>query len=65
MDKIRIRGGAVLEGEIPIGGSKNAGLPLMAASLLTDEALVLCNLPQLADMASMANLLDQHGVAQS
>ena len=63
MDKIRIRGGAVLEGEIPIGGSKNAGLPLMAASLLTDEALVLCNLPQLADTASMANLLEQHGVA--
>ena len=62
MDKIVIRGGAVLEGEIPIGGSKNAGLPVMAASLLTDEALVLCNLPQLADMKSMAGLLAQHGV---
>jgi UDP-N-acetylglucosamine 1-carboxyvinyltransferase len=62
MDKIRIRGGAVLEGEIPIGGSKNAGLPLMAASLLTDEALVLGNLPRLADMLSMSNLLAQHGV---
>jgi UDP-N-acetylglucosamine 1-carboxyvinyltransferase len=62
MDKIRIRGGAVLEGVIPIGGSKNAGLPLMAASLLTDEALVLCNLPHLADITSMANLLAQHGV---
>ena len=62
MDKIIIRGGAVLEGEIPIGGSKNAGLPVMAASLLTDEALVLCNLPQLADMKSMAVLLAQHGV---
>jgi UDP-N-acetylglucosamine 1-carboxyvinyltransferase len=64
MDRIRIRGGAALEGEIAIGGSKNAGLPAMAAALLTDEALVLSNLPRLADMMSMANLLDQHGVEQ-
>jgi len=62
MDKIRIRGGAVLEGEIAIGGSKNAGLPVMAASLLSDETLVLCNLPRLADMVSMTHLLAQHGV---
>ncbi|MEA2755641.1 MAG: UDP-N-acetylglucosamine 1-carboxyvinyltransferase [Aliidongia sp.] len=62
MDKIRIVGGAVLEGAIAIGGSKNAGLPLMAASLLSDEPLVLSNLPKLADMASMSNLLAQHGV---
>ncbi len=62
MDKIRIKGGASLHGTIPIGGSKNAGLPLMAASLLTDEPLVLSNLPRLADISSMATLLDQHGV---
>jgi UDP-N-acetylglucosamine 1-carboxyvinyltransferase len=62
MDRIRIRGGAALEGEIAIGGSKNAGLPVMAASLLCDETLVLCNLPQLADMVSMTRLLAQHGV---
>ena len=41
MDKIRIRGGRPLHGTIPIGGAKNAALPLMAASLLTDEPLVL------------------------
>lgn len=62
MDKIRIKGGTALHGTIPIGGSKNAGLPLMAASLLTDESLVLSNLPCLADINSMATLLDQHGV---
>ncbi len=62
MDKIRIRGGRPLNGIIPIGGSKNAALPLMAASLLSAEPLILCNLPHLADITSMANLLAQHGV---
>ena len=65
MDKIRIKGGIALHGVIPIGGSKNAGLPLMAASLLCSEPLVLCNLPHLADITSMANLLNQHGVEMS
>ena len=65
MDKIRIKGGVALHGVIPIGGSKNAGLPLMAASLLCPEPLVLCNLPHLADITSMANLLGQHGVEMS
>ena len=65
MDKIRIRGGVALHGVIPIGGSKNAALPLMAASLLSSEPLVLCNLPHLADITSMANLLNQHGVEMS
>ena len=41
MDRIRIRGGRPLSGEIAIGGAKNAALPLMAAGLLTDERLVL------------------------
>ncbi|HJU16221.1 MAG TPA: UDP-N-acetylglucosamine 1-carboxyvinyltransferase [Stellaceae bacterium] len=63
MDRIHIRGGVPLEGVIPIGGAKNAALPLMAASLLTRETLVLQNLPDLADIATMANLLVQHGVA--
>jgi len=62
MDKICIRGGIPLEGVIPIGGAKNAALPLMAASLLTSESLVLENVPALADIATMANLLVQHGV---
>src|SRR5271167_241967 len=63
MDKIRIRGGRPLSGEIVIGGAKNAGLPLMAAGLLTDERLVLSNVPLLADIQTMAALIAQHGVA--
>src|ERR1043166_6045926 len=63
MDRILLRGGVPLSGTIPIGGAKNAALPLMAASLLTVDPLVLSNLPDLADVATMANLLVQHGVA--
>ena len=63
MDKIRIRGGRPLSGEITIGGAKNAGLPLMAAGLLTDDRLTLTNVPVLADIHTMAALLEQHGVA--
>src|SRR5690348_13855030 len=62
MDRILIRGGTPLTGTIPIGGAKNAALPLMAASLLTAEPLVFANLPDLADIRTMANLLGQHGV---
>ena len=62
MDKIRIRGGRPLNGAIPISGAKNAALPLMTASLLTDETLTLANLPHLADIATLATLLAQHGV---
>ena len=63
MDRIRIRGGRPLGGEIAIGGAKNAALPLMAAGLLTDERLVLSNVPRLADIRTMADLLAQHGIA--
>ncbi|HLJ19972.1 MAG TPA: UDP-N-acetylglucosamine 1-carboxyvinyltransferase, partial [Stellaceae bacterium] len=62
MDRIVIRGGLPLSGAIPIAGAKNAALPLMAASLLTEETLVLGNLPELADIRTMADLLAQHGV---
>ena len=61
MDRIRIRGGRPLRGRIDISGAKNAALPLMAASLLTDQTLVLRNLPHLADIATMTHLLAQHG----
>jgi UDP-N-acetylglucosamine 1-carboxyvinyltransferase len=63
MDKIRIRGGARLNGEIPISGAKNAALPLMVAALMTDEPLVLTNVPKLADISFMADLLKSFGVA--
>jgi UDP-N-acetylglucosamine 1-carboxyvinyltransferase len=62
MEQIIIRGGRPLQGEIPISGAKNAALPLMAASLLTDQPLRLSNLPRLADIATLAALLRQHGV---
>ena len=62
MDRIRIRGGAPINGEIVISGAKNAALPLMAASLLSEGTLTLSNLPHLVDIATLANLLVQHGV---
>ncbi len=63
MDRIRIRGGRALSGEIAVGGAKNAALPLMAAALLTEQRLVLCNVPRLADIHTMGQLLQQHGIA--
>lgn len=62
MDRIRIRGGRQLKGSIRISGSKNASLPLMAAALLTDKKFTLHNVPRLADIATMMQLLQQHGV---
>ncbi len=61
MDAIRILGGVPLTGEIVIGGAKNAALPLMAATLLTDQPLTLINMPELVDISTMSNLLRQHG----
>ena len=63
MDRILIRGGKPLNGTIHISGAKNAALPLMAASLLSDETLTLANLPHLADISTMANLLAELGVS--
>lgn len=62
MDRLRIEGGIALRGEIEISGAKNAALKLMAAALLTDEELVLSNVPNLADVKTMEKLLAQHGV---
>ncbi len=63
MDRIRITGGAPLRGRIPIGGAKNAALPLMVAALLTDKPLTLRRVPRVADITTMAHLLVQHGVS--
>ena len=63
MDRIRIRGGRPLHGDIVIGGAKNAALPLMTAGMLTDARLVLTNVPRLADIATMSELVAQHGPA--
>ncbi len=62
MDRIRIIGGRSLSGTIPISGAKNATLPLMIASLLTDETLILENVPRLADVALLERILGNHGV---
>ena len=62
MDRIRIVGGARLNGTIPISGAKNATLPLMIASLLTEEPLILENVPRLADVIQLQRILGNHGV---
>ena len=61
MDRIQITGGQPLQGEIEIGGAKNAALPLMAASLLTAQCLTLRNLPIVADIHAMSALLAELG----
>ena len=65
MDRIRIVGGKPLQGTIRISGAKNAALPLMIASVLTDEPLTLENLPRLADVAMLVRILGNHGVDYS
>jgi UDP-N-acetylglucosamine 1-carboxyvinyltransferase len=62
MDRIRVGGGRRLKGSLPISGAKNAALPLMAASLLTEAPLTLTNVPNLADVTFMAEILRQLGV---
>ena len=61
MDKIKIRGGKKLEGKIYISGAKNAALPLICASLLTDETVTLTNMPMLSDIMAMNALLKELG----
>jgi len=62
MDKLIIEGGVRLNGEIRISGAKNSALPILAASLLTDEALTVGNLPHLHDITTMIELLGVMGV---
>ena len=62
MDKLRIRGGTPLRGELAAAGAKNAALPIMAAALLTRGSVRLVNVPELADIATMSKLLRGMGV---
>jgi len=62
MDRMRIIGGRPLNGTIPISGAKNATLPLMIASLLTEQTLILDNVPRLADVGLLERILGNHGV---
>mgnify|MGYP006228746399 FL=1 len=62
MDKIILTGGSKLSGKIDISGAKNAALPLMATTLLTNEKMFLENIPRLGDVGSMRELLEGVGV---
>ena len=62
MDKLLIKGGAALSGEVAISGAKNAALPILCAALLTAEPLHLTNVPQLNDISTMLRLLGGMGV---
>ena len=61
MDYFQIRGGAPLQGRIPISGAKNAALPILAATLLTDKVSTLSNVPHLNDITTMVELLGALG----
>ena len=62
MEKFIIQGGVPLSGEIVPAGNKNAALPILAACLLTDEELVIGNVPNIRDVQSMLGLLERLGV---
>jgi UDP-N-acetylglucosamine 1-carboxyvinyltransferase len=62
MDKLHITGGSKLFGDVYISGAKNAALPILAATLLTDEPVTLHNVPNLQDVRTFLNVLQQIGV---
>ncbi|MBM3366523.1 MAG: UDP-N-acetylglucosamine 1-carboxyvinyltransferase, partial [Betaproteobacteria bacterium] len=63
MDKLLIRGGRRLAGEIEIAGAKNAALPILCAGLLTADTIALSNVPKLQDVATIQKLLRQMGLS--
>ncbi len=65
MDRLLIRGGVPLAGDVRVSGAKNAALPLMCAALLTDQPLRLSNVPHLRDVTTMLSLLTRMGVEVS
>ncbi|MGE3920162.1 MAG: UDP-N-acetylglucosamine 1-carboxyvinyltransferase [Gammaproteobacteria bacterium] len=62
MDKLIVKGGVPLTGEITISGAKNAVLPILAASLLTEEPILISNVPELQDVKTMTALLENMGM---
>ena len=62
MDKLLIRGGRMLQGEVQVSGAKNAALPELCAALLTDQPVTLTNVPRLQDVATMLKLIRNMGV---
>jgi UDP-N-acetylglucosamine 1-carboxyvinyltransferase len=65
MDKIKVIGGNTLEGKIYISGAKNAALPLICASLLTEKEVILKNVPKLSDITFLNSLLEFMGLKVS
>ncbi len=65
MDKFLIEGGKPVEGRVTISGAKNAALPALAAALLTDQPLVLDNVPRVRDIGTFRSLLEELGVDSS
>jgi UDP-N-acetylglucosamine 1-carboxyvinyltransferase len=63
MEKIRVVGGSPLEGTVRISGAKNASLPALCAALLTDEPVVLSNVPEVRDIRTMSRVLSSLGAA--
>jgi len=63
MEKLQIRGGVPLEGEVRISGAKNATLPILAAALLADDPVVVANVPHLQDVTTTIELLGRMGVS--
>ncbi|PKL36554.1 UDP-N-acetylglucosamine 1-carboxyvinyltransferase [Candidatus Peregrinibacteria bacterium HGW-Peregrinibacteria-1] len=62
MVKFIVNGGRKLKGEVSVNGSKNAVLPIMCAALLTDEKTILTNVPNIADVHSLASIIEELGV---
>ena len=62
MDRLVIRGGRRLEGSVQISGAKNAALPQIAAALLSAGPLELGNVPEVTDIKTMLNLIEEFGV---
>jgi UDP-N-acetylglucosamine 1-carboxyvinyltransferase len=65
MDRFLIEGGKPLEGRVTASGAKNAALPAMAAALLTEQPVILHNLPRVRDIGTLRSLLDELGVDSS
>ena len=63
MDKLLIRGGRQLQGEVSIAGAKNAALPELCAALLSADTVTLANVPQLQDVSTMLKLIRHMGVS--
>lgn len=65
MDQLQIQGGMPLQGEVVMSGAKNAALPMIAGSLLSEQAVTICNIPHLHDITTMMELLGQMGASIS